>query len=160
MKKILIMLLSAITALAQNDFKVAGQEISWEKSFPADDTNIVALLEKQPGLKVVSFTDNVYKGHGSLTKNNCESGSGLMRNNCNFNFLIMVNPDSYVVKVTNLQVLEKFGPMKAKTVASPCEKYFLGKEGLKKDEKTIADLNCLDNYLTDIFAIGSTGNTR
>jgi hypothetical protein len=156
MKKLLISLLFSIPALAQDGFRANGSNIVWEKSFPADNANIVALLDRQPNLKVASFMDNVYKGKGDQIKNTCASGSGLMKNDCKFDFIIMVNPDYYVVKVTNLKILEKFGPMQARTVANPCEKYFLNKQGLKSDDKTSTDLGCLDSYLSSVFSMGGT----
>ena len=79
-----------------------------------------------------------------------------MKNDCKFDFIIMVNPDYYVVKVTNLKILEKFGPMQARTVANPCEKYFLNKQGLKNDDKTSTDLGCLDSYLSSVFSMSGT----
>ena len=75
MKKLLISLLFSIPALAQDGFRANGSSIVWEKSFPADNANIVALLDRQPNLKVASFMDNVYKGKGDQIKNTCASCS-------------------------------------------------------------------------------------
>lgn len=156
MKKLLFTLLLSTPVFAQDGFRANGPAIVWERSFPADDTNIVALLDKQPNLKVASFMDNMYKGKGIDIQNTCEDGSGLMKNNCKFDFVILVNPDSYVVKVTNLKIIEKFGPMQAKTVANPCEKYLMYNKALKTDDKSSADLNCLDSYLSGVFSVSGT----
>ncbi len=157
MKKLLLTLLFSVPVLAQDGFKTGATGIVWERSFPADDANIVALLDKQPNLKVASFIDNIYKGKAEKIKNNCESGSGLMKYDCKFDFVIMVNPDYYVVKVTNFKILEKFGPMQAKTVANPCEKHYLYNGAIKTDEKTQGDLSCIDNYLSSVFSVGGAG---
>lgn len=154
MKKLLLTLLLPISAFAQDGFRASGSAIVWEKSFPADNANIVAMLDKQPNLKVASFMDNIYKGKAEKITNTCQSGSGLMKNDCKFDFIIVVNEDSYVVKVTNFKILEKFGPMQAKTIANPCEKHYLYKGALKSDEKTQGDLNCIDSYLSGVFSTG------
>lgn len=159
MKKLLITLLFSVPVLAQDGFRANGQRIVWEKTFPAENANIVALLDKQPNLKVASFIDNIYKGKAEKITNTCESGSALMKNDCKFDFVIVVNLDSYVVKVTNFKILEKFGPMQAKTMANPCEKHYLYNGALKSDDKTQADLNCIDTYLTGVFSIGSATGT-
>lgn len=161
MKKLLITLLFSIPviSLAQSGFHASSGNIVWERTFPADNANIVALLDKQPNLKVATFMDNVYKGSGDQIRNTCESGSGLMKNDCKFDFLIIVNPDSYVVKVTNLKILEKYGPMQARTVANPCEKYYMSDNTLRTDDRANNDLGCLDNYLSSVFSIGSVAGT-
>ena len=162
MKKLFLTLLFSIPVLAsaQPGFRSVKGNMVWERSFPADNTNIVALLDKQPNLKVGTFMDNVYKGSAAPAKNTCQSGSGLMKNDCKYDFIIIVNPDSYVVKVTNLKMLEKFGPMGAKIIANPCEKHYVYNGALKSDEKSVGDLGCLDNYLSSIFSgtTTSTGN--
>jgi hypothetical protein len=155
MKKIILSLLFSIPALAQSGFSANSGTIVWERSFPAENANIVALLDSQPKLRVGTFMDNVYKGTGDQIKNTCASGSALMKNECKFDFIIVVNPDSYTVRVTNLKILEKFGPMQARVMANPCEKHFIYKSALKSDEKSKTDLSCLDNYLSTVFSMNS-----
>lgn len=161
MKKLLLTLLFTGAAFAQDGFKSNNGNLVWERTFPADNANIVALLEKEPNLKVGTFMDNVFKGRGNEIKNTCDGGSGLMKNNTKFDFLIIVNPDSYTVKVTNLKFLEKFGPMQTRVVANPSEKYYVYNGAVKNDDKTKGDFNCLDNYLSSVFSsepVTTTGN--
>jgi hypothetical protein len=153
MKKLLLIVLFSIPAMAQDGFKAQGREIIWEKTFPVNNADVVALLDRQPELKVSSFIDNAYKGSVREISNTCEGGSGLMKNNCKFDFIVLVNPDHYVVVVRNLKLLEKYGPMQARTIANRCEKYFLYNRALKDDEKSVNDLSCLDNFLTGIFSV-------
>lgn len=161
MKKLLLTLLFAGAAFAQDGFKSNNGNLVWERTFQANNANIVALLEKEPNLKVGTFMDNVFKGSGNEIKNTCDGGSGLMKNNCKFDFLIIVNPDSYTVKVTNLKFLEKYGPMQTRIMANPCEKYYVYNGAVKSDDKTKGDFDCLNNYLSSVFSadpITSTGN--
>jgi hypothetical protein len=154
MKKIVILLLLiSFTGIAQGNFKVENGMLVWEKTFSANDPDIVALLEKEPDLKVLSFMDNVYKGSCNDIKYDCEGGSGLMKNNCKFDFLIIVNQDGYTVKVKNIKILEKYGPMQARTIANPCEKYFVDENVIRKSEKYNADIYCFDSYLESAFSI-------
>ncbi|WP_297332969.1 hypothetical protein, partial [Flavobacterium sp.] len=136
MKKIFILvLLTSFAGTAQSNFKVENGQLVWEKTFSAVNPDIVAVLEREPNLKVSSFMDNVYKGSCNDWKGDCDSGSGLMKNNCKFDFLIIVNPDGYTVKVKNVKILEKYGPMQARTIANPCEKYFVEGNSIRNSDK-------------------------
>lgn len=153
MKKILITLLFSIPVFAQDGFKAEDNSIVWEKSFTAQNANIVPVLEREPGLEVGGFMDNVFKGYGNNISCNCNEGSGLMKNNLKFEYIIMVNPDYYVVKVKNIKIIEKYGPMQARVIANSFEKYFLDETALRTDAKSQTDINCLNKYLTGIFSL-------
>lgn len=153
MKKIFILLLLiGFKGIAQSNFKVENGILVWEKTFSAVNPDVVAVLEKEPKLKVSSFMDNVYKGSCSDLKSDCDGGSGLMKNDCKFDFLIIVNPDGYTVKVKNIKILEKYGPMQARTIANPCEKYFVEGSAIRNSEKYNPDIYCLENYLASAFS--------
>ncbi|RZJ71656.1 MAG: hypothetical protein EOO45_11645 [Flavobacterium sp.] len=159
MKNLVLSLLFCVPVMAQmTSFKSEGETLVWERTFPADNANIVALLEGQPNLKVNSFMDNVYKGTGNEIKNTCDGGSGLTKNDCKFDFIILVNPDHYVVKVKNMKVLEKFGPMQTRTVANRFEKYYMDGSKVKADDRAAADLGCMENFLDSVFSTGITSS--
>lgn len=152
MKKFILLLLFTLPALAQNGFKTEGNALVWERVFPANNTDITAVLNRDPNLKVASFMDNVYKGIGFDIKNTCEGETALMKSNCKFQFLIMVNPDSYVVKIRDIKFLEKYGPMQARIMANASEKYFMEGSKLKTDATTQGNMACVDRFLTSLFS--------
>ncbi|KGO92400.1 hypothetical protein [Flavobacterium subsaxonicum] len=152
MKKILLLLLVTLPALAQNGFKVEGNALVWERVFPAANSDIAAVLSRDPNLKVASFMDNVYKGLGFDIKNTCNGETALMKSNVKFQFLIMVNHDSYVVKLREVKFLEKYGPMQARTRANAYEQYFLDGTKIKDDATTQQNMTCLDTFLTSLFS--------
>lgn len=150
MKKLLL-LLFCLPALAQTGFKADDGDIVWQKKFDAQDANIVAMLDRQPNLKVGGFMDNMYKGMGVEVQNTCDGGTGLMKNPLKFSFIILTDPYGYVVKIRGLKVLEKYGPMQATTRANPIEKYFMDGNDLKTAGIAQQNMECLDAFLTDIF---------
>lgn len=151
MKKLLL-LLFCLPALAQTGFKADGEDIVWQKKFDAQNANIVAILEKQEGLKVGGFMDNMYKGQGFDVQNTCDGGTGLMKNPLKFSFIILTDPFGYVVKLRNIKVIEKYGPMQARTMANPVEKYFLDGTDLKTEGIAQQNMECLDTFLTEMFS--------
>jgi hypothetical protein len=151
MKKLLL-LLFCLPALAQSGFKADGKDIIWQKSFSAENANIVAMLDRTPNLKVAGFMDNLYRGKALEIKNTCEGGTGLMENPVKFEFTVLTDPAGYVVKVRNLKIIEKYGPMQAKTMANPAEKYFMDGETVKTDGIAQQNMECLDNFFTAMFA--------
>lgn len=154
MKNLIVLLLSftTLTAVAQNGFKTEAGNLVWERSFTADNTDISGILDRDTNLKVNSFMDNIYKGMAFDIKNTCNGATGLMKNNVKFQFLIMVNPDGYVVKIRDLKFLEKYGPMQARTMANRCEKYFMDGTKVRTDEGTKSEMACVDSFLTALFS--------
>lgn len=158
MKKLIMLLLISTSAFSQGGFSTEGKSIVWERIFPADNANIVPILERYPNLEVTGFSENVFQGNTAEIKNTCQGGSGLMKNNCKFDFVIMVNPDHYVVRISNLKIIEKYGPMQARVMANSCEKYFLDESKLKSDSRTLTDMGCLDSFLTSVFSLSGTSS--
>lgn len=159
MKKLFLLFVMSSFATFAQGFQAEGNNLVWEKHFTANNADIVALLEQEPNLNVNSFMDNVYKGTGDEIRNTCQGGSGLMKNNCKFDFLIIVEPDGYIVKVKNIKILEKYGPMQARTRANPCEKYYMDGNTIREGERSTGDLGCLDSYLTSVFSISPTAGS-
>ena len=151
MKKLLLLLV-CLPALAQTSFKTEDKNIVWQGVFSADNANIAAVLDKDPNLKVGVFMDNMYKGAGAEIENTCDGGTALMKNKIKFEFVILTDPNGYVVKVKNLKIIEKFGPMQARTVASPAEKYFMASGALKTDTTAQTNMSCLNNFFTSLFS--------
>lgn len=156
MKKILLSLLFTLPVLAQDGFDSKDGVLVWERSFPVKNADVTAFLNEEPGLKVITFMDNVFNGEGNEIQVGCEAGSGLLKNNCKFDFSIEILPDRYNVKITNLKIIEKYGPMQARIMANNCEKYFMDESTIKSDNRTLTDMNCLDNMLVDIFYLPAT----
>ncbi len=156
MKKLLLSLLFAVPTFAQSGFQSVDGMLVWERSFPIKSVDVTAFLNQEPNLKVVTFAENVFNGVGNEIRVGCEAGSGLLKNNCKFDFIIEVHPDKYNVKVTNLKIIEKYGPMQARIMANNSEKYFVDNSNIKNDNRTLTDINCLDNMLVDIFYTPAT----
>ena len=151
MKKLLL-LLFCLPALAQTGFKSDETGLVWQGVFSAENANIAAVLDKDPNLKVGGFLDNMYKGMGDEIQNTCEGGTGLMKNKIKFDFIILSDPNGYVVKVRNLKIIEKYGPMQARTMANPSEKYFMDGNTIKTDNTSQANMACLNNFFTALFS--------
>lgn len=159
MKKLLLSLLFTLPALAQNGFRNEGGSLVWERVYPAG-SNLAAVLEGTQGLQIASFLGNTYTGMGDEVKNTCNSGTPLMRNNCKFDFVVKQQDGSYVVTVTNLRIIEKLGPMKARIIANRAEKYFVDAAlKVRTDPRTKTDMMCLDNLLDSIFSRGGMAST-
>lgn len=151
MKKIILSLLFSLPVFAQDGFKTEKQELVWEKTFEANNANVAAILDRHPELKISGFIDSAYKGTAAEITNTCQGGSGLMKNNVKFDFIVLVNPDYYVVRVRNLKVLEKYGPMQTRIVANRLEQYFTTNGKLRTDPKASANMQCLDSFLISLF---------
>ncbi len=84
-----------------------------------------------------------------------------MKNPVKFKFVIMTDPYGYVVKVTDLKILEKYGPLQSRTMANSAEKYFIDGDSneLKTDGIWGENLNCLDQFLISVFAPQSGSQT-
>lgn len=151
MKKLLL-LLFCLPALAQTGFKADGKDIIWQKSFSAESADIASILDRNPNLKVGGFMDNMYKGMAMDIKNTCTGGTGLMENHIKFDFVILTDPAGYVVKVRNLKILEKYGPLQSRIRANPAENYFMDGEALKTEGVAEQNMVCLDSFLASLFA--------
>ncbi|PHK35429.1 hypothetical protein VF13_37545 [Nostoc linckia z16] len=156
MKKIILSLLFSIPVFAQDGFKVENNELVWEKTFEANNANIVSVLDRHPELAVSGFIDNAYKGAAKEIANTCQGGSALMKNNVKFDFIILVNPDYYVVRLKNLKVLEKYGPMQTRIIANRMDQYFTSNGVLRTDDKAFGDMQCMDSFLSGVFGIISS----
>lgn len=159
MKNLILTLLVSVSAFAQQGFRTEGQNLVWERTFSAHNADIVAFLNGQPDLKVTTFSENTFEGYSNQMQNRCNGGSALMKNDCKFDFTIMVQPDHYIVRITNLKILEKYGPMQARVVANACEKYFVDGKTVKTDARSQTDLRCLDTFLRSMFSAGSVGTS-
>lgn len=160
MKKLLFSLLFALPAItmAQDGFRNENGSLVWQRTYPAA-TNVQAMLDSQPDLKIDTFINEIYAGSADKVKNTCEDGSPVMRNNCKFDFVVKKESDNYVVTVTNLKVIEVMGPMQARTIVNRCEKYFVDAANkVKKDPRTQKDMGCMDNFLSGIFGAGVEGS--
>ena len=151
MKKLLLLLV-CLPALAQNGFKSDDTGMVWQGVYSAENANIAAVLDKDPNLQVGGFFDNMYKGIGNQIQNTCEGGTGLMKNRIKFEFIVLTDPNGYVVKVRNIKILEKYGPMQTRTVANPAEKYFMEGKVIKTDATSQENMACLNNFLTGLFS--------
>lgn len=152
MKKLVLFMLFTLPVMAQTSFKSEKGNIVWEHTYDVANADVIAMVDKDPNLKISSFVENVYKGSGNEVKNRSQGGSALMKNNCKFEFTVIVNPDSYTVIVKDLKIIEKYGPMGSRIMANPCEKYFANDKGLRSDDKAATDLACLDKYFTALFS--------
>ncbi|WP_294824907.1 hypothetical protein [uncultured Flavobacterium sp.] len=160
MKKLLFTLLFSLPLMAQHSFRAEDGSIVWEKSFPVDNVNVVALVESRPALMVDAYMDNIVKGNTKEMEITGNGGSGLMKNNCKFEYVILLENGQYIVKVKDFKFLEKMGPMQMRTVANSCEKYFLDDRKIRPTPITQGNLEYLDNFLTGVFsgaAIASSG---
>lgn len=152
MKKLLLSLLFCLPVFAQTGFKTEGNDIIWQGVFSTETANIVAVLDKAPNLKVGTFIDNMYKGTGDGVQNTCNGGTGLMKNNLKFDFVILVDAAGYVVKVRNIKIIEKYGPMQAKTIANKCEKYFMTGNKISTQPNASENMACMDRFFTGLFS--------
>lgn len=160
MKKLIFTLLFSLPLMAQHSFRADDGSIVWEKSFPVSNVNVVALIESNPELSVDAYMDNVVKGGAKEMVITGEGGSGLMQNNCKFDYVILLEDGHYIVKVKDFKFLEKMGPMKMRTMVSSCEKYFMDDRKIRPTPITQGNLDYLDNFLTGVFsgnAIQSAG---
>ena len=151
MKKLLLSLLFCIPVFAQTGFKAEANEIIWEGVFNQENANVVTLLDRDPNLKVTTFIDNTYKGKADDVQNTCNGGTGLMKNKVKFEFVVIQDPEGYVVRVSKLKIIEKFGPLQSKTVANRCEKYFLIDNTLNPEPNATENMACLDRFFTGLF---------
>lgn len=156
MKKLLLLLFS-LPALAQTGFKVEEKEIIWQKSFSAENINIAAVLDRNPDLKVGGFIDNMYKGMTMAIDNTCNGGTGLMKNQVKFDFIVLTDPAGYVVKIRNLKILEKYGPMQSRVRANPAENYFVDEGVLKTEGIAEQNMQCMDSFLSSLFSPPAEG---
>lgn len=160
MKTLLFTLLFSLPLLAQHSFRTENGNIMWEKAFPVTNVNLVAMVEAQPGFTIDAYMDNLLKGTAKDMAITGEGGSALMKNNCKFEYVIVLEEGQYVVKVKDFKFLEKIGPMQMRTVVNSCEKYFMDQNKIRPTPITQGHLEYLDNFLTGIFsgtAITSSG---
>ncbi|MXN93099.1 hypothetical protein GR160_17875 [Flavobacterium sp. Sd200] len=153
MKSFILLFLFSLPLVAQTGWKAEGADIIWEGVFTTDKANIVSVLDKSPNLKVGSFIDNMYKGVGNEVQNTCNGGTALMKNNLKFEFIILVDPAGYVVKVRNIKIIEKYGPMQAKTIANRCEKYFMAGNKISTQPNATENMACMDRFFTGMFSV-------
>jgi hypothetical protein len=154
MKKILLLLLLTVPAMAQHNFKTEKGCIVWERFYSSSNADIKALVASNDKLTLTSADTNVFLGVGESVPNTCGTGSALMKCDTNFNFTIMAVTDGYMVKVTNFFFLEKYGPMQMRTVPNSLAKYYLEYGKIRSSEKTQTDLACVDSFLTSVFSNG------
>jgi hypothetical protein len=152
MKKLILSLLFCLPVFAQTGFKTEGNEVIWQGVFSTETANIVSVLDKEPNLKVGAFIDNMYKGAGEDVQNTCNGGTALMKNKIKFDFVILVDPAGYVVKVRNIKVLEKFGPMQARIMANKVEKYFMAGNKLSDQPNASQNMACMDRFFAGLFS--------
>lgn len=152
MKTLLLSLLFCLPVLAQTGFKTEGNDVIWQGVYSTENANIVSVLDKEPNLKVGGFMDNMYKGMGEDVQNTCNGGTGLMKNKIKFDFVILVDPAGYVVKVRNIKILEKYGPMQAKTMANKAEKYFMAGNKLSTQPNASENMACMDSFFAGLFS--------
>ncbi|MGQ2985086.1 hypothetical protein [Flavobacterium sp.] len=160
MKKLILTLLFSLPLMAQHSFRAENGDIIWEKSFPVNNVDLVAMVESHPEFTVDAYIDNLLQGTAKDMAISGEGGSGLMKNNCKFDYVIVLEDGQYVVKVKDFKFLEKMGPMQMRTVANSCEKYFMDNKKIRPTPITQGNLEYLDNFLTGIFsgtAIASSG---
>lgn len=159
MKKLLLSLLFTLPALAQDGFRNESGSLVWERVYPAG-TNMAAVMEGTQGIQVASYLNNTYTGMGDEVKNTCNNGTPLMKNNCKFDFVVKQQDGNYIVTVTNLRIIEKLGPMKARIMANRAEKYFVDASlKVRNDSRTKTDMMCLDSFLDNIFSHGGMAST-
>ncbi|MCW4467418.1 hypothetical protein OGH69_00425 [Flavobacterium sp. MFBS3-15] len=152
MKNLLFTLLFSLPLMAQHNFRAEDGNIVWEKAFPVNNVNVVAMIESHPELTVDAYMDNLVQGGAKEMAITGEGGSGLMQNNCKFDYVIVMENGQYIVKVKDFKFLEKMGPMQMRTVASSWEKYFMDERKIRPTPITQGNLQHLDNFLTGIFA--------
>ncbi len=160
MKKLILTLLFSLPLMAQHNFRTEDGTIVWEKAFPVSNVNVVGMIESHPELTVEAYMDNLVKGGAKEMEITGEGGSGLMKNNCKFDYVIVLENGQYIVKVKDFKFLEKMGPMQMRTVANSWEKYFMDDRKIRPTPITQGNLQHLDNFLTGVFsgsAITSSG---
>ena len=124
MKKLLFSLLFALPVMAQDGFKNDNGNLEWHYTY-APVTNMQSLIDSKPDLQVIAFFNDTYTGTVNKVKNTCTQGSAVMRNDCSFDFEIRRENGNYVAVVSNIKIIEVMGPMRARTIESRCEKYFV-----------------------------------
>lgn len=151
MKKLLLLLV-CLPAFAQTGFKVEDKALVWQGVFSASNADISKIFDKDPNIQVSGFIDNMYKGMANEVQNTCDGGTALMKNKIKFDFVILTDPNGYVVKVRNLKIIEKFGPMQTRTVAKIGESYFVDNGALKTDNTSQANMACVNNFFAALFS--------
>jgi len=160
MKKLLLSLLFALPAMAQDGFRNENGSLVWERIYPAG-TNMGAALEGTRGIQITTFFNNTYTGMGDEVQNTCRNGTPLMKNNCKFDFVVKQQDGSYIVTVTNLRIIERLGPLQARIMANRAEKYFVDANlKVRDDGRTKTDLMCLDSFLDSIFSSGEISSAN
>jgi len=149
MKTILLSLLFAMPIFAQQGFRGEKGTIVWERTFPATNTDIGAMLALYPNIKIASASGGIYKGTAEDIKTT--GGSLLLKNPLKFDFTINVTADSYVVKVTGVKILERYGPLQLRIIPTGCEKYFMYNNKIKADQRTKSDLAYMETSLSSLF---------
>jgi len=150
MNKLLLLLLFTLPALAQNGFKMQNGSMVWERTFPAG-TEIRTIIEKQDKLKLLSTEETSFNGKAEAIKNNTGTESVRLKCDANFDFTVTVMPQGYLVRVTNFNFLEKYGPMQLRIVPGSLEKYYVEYGKIRNSPKTQNDLNYVDSFLTGVF---------
>jgi len=153
MKNLLFSLLFCLPLAAQTGFKIQGNDIIWQGVFSTENGNILAILDREPNLKIGTFMDSMYKGEADEVQNTCDGGTGLMKNKIKFDFVILEDPAGYVVKVKNLRIIEKYGPMQSRTIAKPCERYFMADGKINTQPNASENMACLDRFFSGLFGI-------
>ncbi|MCO6148447.1 hypothetical protein [Flavobacterium sp. NRK1] len=152
MKKLIFSLLFALPVMAQDGFKNDNGNLVWQYTYPSV-TNMQAMIDSKPDLQVTAFINDTYTGLVNKVKNTCTEGSPVMRNDCSFDFEIRSENGNYIAVISNIKIIEVMGPMRARTIESRCEKYFVDAAlKLKKDVRTQKDMKCLDSFLTSVFS--------
>lgn len=157
MKTLLLTLLFALPLMAQDNFKTEKGGLVWEYIFPVDNADVSAIMDEKK-VKITSFMDNMYSGNITDIESLAKGGSALTECNTKFEFVIMVNPDSYVVRVKNIKYYEKVGPMQSRTMINPVENYYVYNKNIKSDERTVKDLAALEGFLKTVFSRGVTSS--
>lgn len=142
---ILFLLILPFSGHAQvSSFVAADSSLIWENIFITNESNIPALIARHPRLEVISSSNNVYKGKGTLVKNTCPGTSSFMDNEFSFDFEIETGEGKYRVTVTSI-IYHK----NKKTVGA--EKYFTDKGAIKTGKGVQKDLECLDAFFNRLF---------
>lgn len=155
MNKIVVTFLLLITISAYGQatgFSLLNERLVWENVYMSKEPNI-ALITRNPRLKITSVEGNLYKGTGTGLSRVCPGTSKVLAGGYNFNFEIELSEGKYRVTL----FLISFNNGKKKLLA---ENHFVEKGKIKQTREAQADLSCMEDYFSRVFELSAIYKTR
>lgn len=151
MKTVVLFLLFAVPALAQQGFRAEKGKMVWEHFYTEEGAVIKAAIESRDKMKLEVTDLAAMSGKADGIKSTLDINSARLESDADFDFTVTKVEGGYKVVVTNYTLLEKYGPLQMRIIPASLGKYYMDNNKIRTSEKTKTDLAYVDAFLTSVF---------